>query len=161
MKKEELFNDEFFKQFKTGDALNGFNKSLNKLEKLTNNADKIKIKPDTSEIEYMLKEHLNVEKSKNSRLQESVLIIEKQISKARLIPKLQLWLQYSTWFFTLIIIGYLTVKVSQISDIREKAFTAGEQQVILDLRGYFDQNPEHYKSYQKWSKEKDSVPNEQ
>ena len=30
MKKEELFNDEFLKQFKTGDELNGFLKELQK-----------------------------------------------------------------------------------------------------------------------------------
>ncbi len=30
MKKEELFNDEFLKQFKTGDELNGFLKQLQK-----------------------------------------------------------------------------------------------------------------------------------
>ena len=30
MKKEELFNDEFLKQFRTGDELNGFLKELQK-----------------------------------------------------------------------------------------------------------------------------------
>ena len=30
MKKEELFDDEFLKQFKTGDELNGFLKELQK-----------------------------------------------------------------------------------------------------------------------------------
>ncbi|SDM35788.1 hypothetical protein SAMN04488514_1081, partial [Kriegella aquimaris] len=42
----------------------------------------------------------------------------------------------------------------------EKAYSKGEQKVISSLRGYFDQYPEHYNSYQKWIKEKDSVPNQ-
>ncbi len=142
------------------DELDGFNKSLDKLEKLTKNIDDVKIKPDTSEIEYMFREHLNWEKGKISRLQESILNTEKRISTARLVPKTQLWIQYSIWFISLAIIVYLAFRVSQISDIQEKAFVRGEQQVIPRLREYFDQYPEHYKSYQKWSQEKDGAPNQ-
>ncbi len=146
----ELLNDE----------LDGFNKSLQTLEKLTKNVDDIKIRPDASEFEFLLKEHLNAEKTKNSRLQESIVDMERQILKARLVPRTQLWIHYLIWTISLVIIGYLAFKVSRMSDIQEKAFTEGRQQVISSLRGYFVQNPEHYKSYQKWLKEKDSVPNQ-
>jgi hypothetical protein len=146
----ELLNDE----------LDGFDKSLDKLEKLTKNVDNIKIKPDTSQIEYLLREHLDSEKAKNSKLQESVLNMEKRISKARLVPKTQVWLQYTIWFMCLVIIAYLVLQVSRIDHIQQKAFLEGRQQVISDLKGYFDQNPKHYESYQKWLKEKDSVPDQ-
>ena len=146
----ELLNDE----------LNGFNKSLDRLERLTQNAENINIKPDTSQIERMLLEHLNSEKDRKERIQASVQNIGEQISKAKLVPKVQLWLQYSIWFISLVIIGYLAIKVSRIGDIQEKAFAEGEQQVISSLRGYFDKNPEQYQSYLKWIKEKDNVPNQ-
>ena len=143
------------------DELDGFNKSLVRLERLTQNTDKLKIKADTTEIERLLREHLNSEKANNSRLDESVRGITEQISKARLVPKAQVWLHYSIWITSLIIIGYLAFKVSRIDDIKEKAFAEGEQEVISNLKGYFDQNPEHYESYLKWIKEKDSVPKKQ
>ena len=146
----ELLNDE----------LDGFNQSIGRLERLTQNTDNIKVIPNTSEIEKSLREHLNYEKVKNSELRQSVEDIGSQISKARLISKTQLWFQYWIWFVSLVIIGYLTFKVSQIDDVRERAFNKGEQEVISDLREYFDQYPQHYKSYQKWVKEKDSVPNQ-
>jgi len=142
------------------DELDGFDKSLVRLERLTQNTDNLKIKPDTTEIERLLREHLNSEKANNSMLDESVRGITEQISKARLIPRLQLWLHYSIWITSLIIIGYLAFKVSRIDDIKEKAFAEVEQEVISNLKGYFDQNPEHYESYRKWIKEKDSVPNQ-
>lgn len=142
------------------DELDGFNKSLERLEKLTQNTDDIQIKPDTSEIEYLFKEYLKAEKTRNSKLHESFYDLEKQISKACLIPKVQLLLQYSSWLISLVIIGYLAFHVSRIDQIQQKTFAEGEQQVIHELRGYFDQYPEHYKSYQKWIKEKDSVPNQ-
>ncbi len=142
------------------DELDGFDKSLARLDRLTQNTDNIKVIPDTSKIERLLREHLDSEKANNSRLDESVRGITEQISKARLIPRLQLWLHYSIWITSLIIIGYLAFKVSRIDDIKEKAFAEVEQEVISNLKGYFDQNPEHYESYRKWIKEKDSVPNQ-
>ncbi len=142
------------------DELDGFNKSINRLEKLTQNVENIKIKPDTAEIERMLLEHLVLEKEKNKSVQESMQNVSKQIAKARSVPKVQLLLQYSIWIVSLVIIGYLVFRVSRIENIQEKAFTKGKEKVILNLRGYFDQNPEHYRIYQKWVREKDSVPNQ-
>ncbi|WP_437373385.1 DUF6730 family protein [Maribacter litoralis] len=142
------------------DELDGFNKSIVRLERLTQNMDNIKVIPDTTEIESLLREHLNSEKANNSKLQESVQGIRHQILKARLVPKIQLWIHYSIWFISLVIIGYLTFKVSGISAVQEKAFAKGEQEVISHLKGYFDQYPQHYESYRKWIKKKDSVPNQ-
>ncbi|WP_339654642.1 DUF6730 family protein [uncultured Maribacter sp.] len=141
------------------DELDGFKRSIDRLERLTQNTDNIKVMPDTSEIERLLQEHLNSEKVNTERLQESVQDISSQISKARLVPKIQLWIHYSIWFISLVIIGYLSFKVSGLNDVRERAFTEGEQEVISNLRGYFDQNPAHYESYRKWLTKKDSVPN--
>ncbi|PHN93392.1 hypothetical protein CSC80_10720 [Maribacter sp. 6B07] len=141
------------------DELDGFNKSIVRLEKLTQHTDNINVIPDTSEIERLLREHLNSEMTKTEKLQESVQDISSQISKARLVPKVQLWILYSIWFISLVIIGYLSFKVSGTNVVREKAFTNEGKEVISELRGYFDQNPGHYESYRKWIQKKDSVPN--
>ncbi|WP_373519848.1 DUF6730 family protein [Pricia sp.] len=142
------------------DELDGFNKAVDRLERLKQNVDKIKIKPDTLEIESMLREHLALEKANISQIDSSVQNIEQRVSKASLIPKAKLLLHYVIWFVSLIIIGYLSFRISHIDDIREKAFAEGEQQEISSLRGYFDRYPGHYKSYRKWTEEKDSVPNQ-
>ena len=57
-----------------------------------------------------------------------------------------LWIHYSIWFISLVIIGH----VSRIGEVQERAFIEGEQEVISNLKGYFNQNPGHYESYQKW-----------
>lgn len=142
------------------DELDGFKRSIDRLERLTQNTDNIKVMPDTSEIERLLQEHLNSEKVNTERLQESVQDISSQISKARLVPKIQLWIHYSIWFISLVIIGYLSLQFSRIGEVQERVFTEEEQEVISNLRGYFDQNPGHYESYRKWLKKKDSVPNQ-
>lgn len=142
------------------DELDGFNTSINRFERLTKNTDNIKIQPDTTKIEIMLLEHLESQKQNNLKFEESVYHIEKRIAKSRLVPKFQLWVHYSIWFVTLLIIGYLAFKVSRTRDIRERAFAEGEQQVISNLKGYFEENPEHYQDYQKWIKGNESVPNQ-
>ncbi len=139
------------------DELDGFNKSINRLESLTQNVENIKIKPDTAEIERMLLEHLNMQKDKGKVLQESIYDIENHILRTRMIPKAQVWLHYSFWFISLVTISYLAFRVSRTPDIRERASAEGERQVISNLKGYFDQNPGQYQAYQKWIKEKDSV----
>ncbi|WP_339840200.1 DUF6730 family protein [uncultured Maribacter sp.] len=146
----ELLNDE----------LDGFNKTVDKLELLTQNIDNIKIKSDTSEFERLLREHLNFKKTKSTDLQKSLFDIDNQISKARLIPKIQLWLHYSIWFVSLVTIGYLGFQVSRIGTLKDEAFAKGKLETMSNVQGYFIQNPEHYESYQKWRKENKRVPNQ-
>ncbi len=141
------------------DELDGFNKSLNKLQKLTENVDNIKIVPDTTKIEYLLKEHLSTAQAKSSRIKEALEEMNKQLSKARVIPKLQLWFHYFIWLISLIIIGYLVFQVSRIDQLQERAFSEGKQAAISELKSYFEQYPEHYKTYKSWIKEEKSIPN--
>ena len=142
------------------DELDGFNKAVDRLERLTQNVDDIKIRPDTRELESMLREHLALEKATISQIDGSVQGLGEQVSRASLIPKLRLALHYAIWIVSLLIIGYLSFKVSRMDAIPERAFAEGQQQVISSLRGYFDQNPGQYESYRKWTEEKDSVPNQ-
>ncbi len=93
------------------DELDGFKKSIKKLEKLTQNVDNINIKADTSNIEYCIQDHLRTEKEKSQKLHEALQRMEKQLSKSQVIPKIQLWIHYGIYSITLIIIGYLLLKL--------------------------------------------------
>lgn len=141
------------------DELDGFNKALTKLQRLTKNVEDIKIVPDTEKIEGMLETHIRQEKEKTSRLLESVRSLEDRLSRSSVISKFQKWLQYSIWIISLVIIGYLAFNVSKLEEIRKESFSEGRQEVITNLRGYFNQHPEHYENYEQWLKIEDSVPN--
>ncbi|TLP71186.1 DUF6730 family protein [Maribacter sp. ACAM166] len=141
------------------DELDGFNKALNKLQRLTKNVEDIRILPDTSEIEKLLETHLQREKEKTLILQESVRSLNESLAKASVISRFRLWVHYSIWAISLFIICYLGFKIAETEEIRKESFAKGGQEVITSLRGYFDQHPEHYKEYEQWLKKKDSVPN--
>jgi len=93
------------------DELDGFNKSIIKLEKLTQNTENIKIKADTAGIEYLLEVHLRNEKERSDRLQHAIQNMVKQLSKSIVIPKVQLCIHYGTYLICLIIIVYLVFKL--------------------------------------------------
>src|SRR5680860_415550 len=88
------------------DELDGFNKAVHRLERLTQNLDNIKIKPDIMEIESLLREHLTSEKAKTAQLEGLLQNIGERVSKASLVPKLRIRLHYSIWLVSVIIIGY-------------------------------------------------------
>ena len=142
------------------DELDGFNKALAKLQRLTKNVEDIKIIPDTEKIEVMLETHLRQEKEKTSRLLESVRSLEGRLAKASVISKFQKWVQYSIWIISLVIIGYLSFKVSRMQKLQDESFEQGQQEIIENLQGYFDEHPEHLETYLQWKKETDSVPNQ-
>ncbi len=142
------------------DELDGFNKSLGRLERLTRNVEDIKIKPDTSEIEEMLETHLQHEKERTIGLRASIRSLEEHLARANVTSKSRLWLHYSIWAVSLFIIGYLSFKVSKIDDFQEESRYQGRQEVITTLSDYFDKHPEQYKDYVQWLKKKDSVPNQ-
>ncbi len=142
------------------DELDGFNKALDKLQRLTKNVADIRILPDTSEIEKLLETHLKREKEKTSQIKESVQSLKEPLAKASLVTKLRLWLHYSIWAVSLVIIGYLSFKVSKIEELREESYSNGRQDINTSLRDYFDAYPESLKTYQDWAKEKKGVPNQ-
>jgi len=141
------------------DELDGFDKALEKLDRLTRNVDGIKISPDTAPIERLLREHLHSERDKSTRILESLENMAQQLSRARLVPKLQLRLHYALWACSLLLIGYLAVQVSRVENVREMAQEKGRHEVLSDLKGYFDDHPEHFKMYLEWTTEKGGIPN--
>ena len=142
------------------DELDGFNKALDKLQRLTKNVEDIRILPDTSEIEKLMENHLQHEKEKTLKLQESVRLLKERLAKASVISKWRLWLHYSIWAVSLLIIVYLAFEVSRIEKLQQESFSNGQQEIMTSLSDYFDEYPESLKTYQDWAKEKNGVPNQ-
>lgn len=132
------------------DELDGFNKSLAKLQRLTKNVEDIRILPDTSEIEQLLENHLLQEKERTAKLQESVRSLKERLAKASVISRFRLWLHYFIWTTSLVIIGYLAFKVSRIHELQEESFELGKKEIIISLENYFNENPNTEKQFDAW-----------
>lgn len=111
------------------EEINGFQKSIEKLEGLSNNLNKVKIKADTSNIEYHLKEHLRDQERMQSQNQRSMKEINKKLKRAKLVPKWLLVLFLSAIIILGMTIAYLSFKVVQLNEKETKL--TGKEKVEL------------------------------
>lgn len=108
------------------DEINGFHKSIEKLESLSKNLNEIKVKTDTSNMEFYLKEHLRSQERIQSQNQRTLNEIDKRLKRAKLIPKWLLALFLSVLIILSITIGYLSFQMVQLSK-NEKAIVMKEK----------------------------------
>ena len=134
------------------DEIDGFNKSIVKLEALSKNFEDIQVTVDNTKIEELIRKHLEQERLKTTEIQ-------KKVKSATLIPKWLLALFSVALILITLIIGYLTFQIIKTENKIDEAYGQGEQEMTLKLTSFFDAYPDAYTDFQKWSKEKDSLTN--
>jgi len=132
------------------DELDGFKKSIDRLKKLTENVDNIKVEASTDDIQKLLHKHLEKEKWNMESIDQNTDTIRKAVINAKVIPRTLFWLTIAVWTISIVTICYLGIKVSRLDSIREKSFESGRQEVITNLSGFFDENPGLYDSFEEW-----------
>lgn len=142
------------------DEIEGFNKSIRKLEGLSENFKNLKVKADTSNIKYYVNEFLRKQEQVIEINKEQVTEIKQGIKSARVTPN---WL--ATLFCIAVSIqtlslSYFAHHFIQFEIRKEEAFLHGRKEVVSELRGYFDVHPIIYKDFQKWVRKRDSVSNQ-
>nr|WP_299168825.1 DUF6730 family protein [uncultured Allomuricauda sp.] len=95
------------------DEINGFQKSIEKLEGLSKDLKEVKVKADTSNMEYHIKEHLRKQEGILYQSQGTLNEINKKLKRTKLIPKWLLALFLSTLLMLSIVIGYLSFQMVQ------------------------------------------------
>ncbi|UII81263.1 DUF6730 family protein [Flagellimonas sp. CMM7] len=106
------------------DEINGFQKSIKKLEGLSKVLNELKV--DTSKLEYHLKEHLRNQESIQSQNTRILNDINRKLKLAKLIPKWQLALLLTFFLVMGLVIGYLSFQVIQLNK-KEKAVIMKEK----------------------------------
>jgi len=141
------------------EEIDSFNKSVNKLEGLSENFKDLKIKADTSSIEHYLKGFLKEQMKTNEIYNEKTTELNQRIRSARLTPN---WL--ATLFCIVVSIQILSLcyfahHFVHFEDRKTTAFEQGRKESSTRVRGYFEDHPVIYEDFQKWNRRKDSVPN--
>ena len=139
------------------DELDGFNRAIERLEQLTENVDNVKIEATTWEVQKIIREHWEKERWERESIRKNIGNINYAVTQAKIIPKTLLWPLIAVLGISLVTICYMGFKVSRLDTIRKESFEAGEQSVIINLRGYFDENPGLYESYEAWKSKSKEV----
>ena len=73
--------------------------------------------------------------------------LSEKMADAKLTPKWLLALFCIASTLTVLALGYFGYHFIQLEDQKSEAFENGKEQVILDLKGYFDEHPEVYNDF--------------
>ena len=108
------------------DEINGFQKSIEKLECLSKNLNEVKVKADTSNMEYYLKDYLRKQERVQLQNKKTLKELNQKLKRAKLIPKWLLALFLSVLILLSITIGYLSFQVVLLNK-NEKALVIKEK----------------------------------
>nr|WP_297916449.1 DUF6730 family protein [uncultured Allomuricauda sp.] len=141
------------------EEIEGFNRSIGKLEEFTKKWDNLNIRADSSNIEYHIKDFLRHQERGMEHQTKRTMETERMIKSATLVPKWLLALCCVATCATIISLSYFGYYYLRFEQSKQEAFNLGRAGAMNELWGYFEDHPVIYKDFQKWVKKKDSVSN--
>tara|TARA_R110000744_G_scaffold83679_2_gene163858 strand:+ start:4826 stop:5293 length:468 start_codon:yes stop_codon:yes gene_type:complete len=142
------------------EELEGFRTAITEVKGISRELKSSEVVRDIYTIKRQLSELTEKQDAHFQRnTRESGKLVE-TMATAKLTPKWLLALFCIASTLTVLALGYFGYHFIQLEDYKSEAFENGKEQVILDLKGYFDDHPEVYNDFQAWSKEEERVPNQ-
>ena len=131
------------------EEINGFEKSIGRLEKVHEYFKNHPLRPDTSELNALLKDYGN---NQNNNIKEQQRLMERILHKVERSVLLPSWAIKLTWLLVtvLLVLGFSIYQVSRISKTEEAAFIKGQDDAIEHYGTFFKESPEAKELYQKW-----------
>ena len=131
------------------EEINGFEKSIGRLEKVHEYFKNHPLRPDTSELNALLKDYGN---NQNNTIKEQQRLMERILHKVERSVLLPSWAIKLTWLLVtvLLVLGFSIYQVSRISKKEEAAFIKGQDDAIEHYGTFFKESPEAKELYQKW-----------
>ncbi|TMM59131.1 hypothetical protein FEE95_06780 [Maribacter algarum] len=146
----ELFTDE----------IEGFSKSINKLESLSKNFVDLKIKTDTSSIEYLLKDFLKEQRKVITIYKEKTTEIKQGLRLARITPNWMATLFCITVTIQVLSLSYFAYHFIHSENRNKAAYIEGQKESNESARRYFEDHPIIYEDYKKWTRKKEGIQNQ-
>ncbi len=142
------------------EEIEGFNKSINKLEALSKNFRELKIKADTSNIESNINGFLKEQKKTMTIFKEKITEIKKGVRLARITPNWLAILFCITVTIQVLSMSYFAYQFIQFEDRNKAAYLEGQKESNKNAYGYFKDHPIIYEDFKKWTRKKDSISNQ-
>lgn len=132
------------------EEINGFEKSVNRLELLQKSLKGFKIQPDTTDIDFILKRYNDHQKQAIEEHHKLMANVIHHIKKSIAFPKWLIKLFWGLLVCIILVLGFSVYKVSRISEMEQEAFKKGEEKAVTHFRTFFEQTPKASELYEKW-----------
>lgn len=139
--------------------ISGFNKSIGKLEELSEKFKNLELKADTSRLEFRLDDFIKTQKQTMDSYENRIESVLKEIEKSRWTPKWEVAMIYIVMCLNTIAFSYFGYYFVNYERKKEATILKIEKESLGRAKGYFDDHPIIYKDFQKWARKQDSVPN--
>ncbi|PIB37943.1 DUF6730 family protein [Maribacter sp. 4G9] len=127
-----------------------FENSVSRLEELQAFLMNYKIKPDTKDIDFILRRYNDDQKRTIQDQHKLMANVVYYIKKSMTIPKWAVKLFAGLLFCIILVLGFSVYKVSRISDIKLEAYGKGEEEAVGHFRAFFEASPEASELYHEW-----------
>ncbi len=141
--------------------ISGFNKSIGKLEELSEKFKNLKVKTDTSKLEFRLDDFMKAQKLTKDSYEDRMELVLKKIEKSRWTPKWEVAVIYIVMCLNTIAFSYLGYYFVNYEQKKEAEIFKVKKESLGKAKGYFDDHPIINKDFERWAKRKDSVPNQE
>lgn len=135
------------------EEINGFEKSIGRLEKVHENLQNLPLRPDTNEINVLLKEYGNSQKTNIEEQQKLMRRILGKVEKSILLPSWAIKLSWGLLVCVVLVLGFSIYQVSRISKKEEVAYIKGRDSAMGHYGAFLDESPQAKELYQKWLEE--------
>ncbi|UBZ15784.1 hypothetical protein LDL77_08710 [Flagellimonas marinaquae] len=136
------------------EEINGFEKSIGRLEKVHENLRNLPLRPDTTEINVLLKDYSKDQKKTIEEQQRLMQRILHKVEKSIQLPSWVLKLSWGLLVCVLLVLGFSIYQVSRISKKEEAAYIKGRDSAMGHYNAFLDESPQAKELYQKWLEEK-------
>ncbi|WP_282163120.1 DUF6730 family protein [Ulvibacterium marinum] len=127
-----------------------FENSVSRLEELQAFLMNYKIKPDTTDINFILRRYNDDQKKTIDDQHKLMANVVYYIKKSMTIPKWAIKLFCGLFACIILVMGFSIYKVSQIPEIKQEAYGQGEEKAVGHFRAFFEASPEASELYKKW-----------
>jgi hypothetical protein len=135
------------------EEINGFEKSIGRLEKVHEDLQNLPLRPDNTEIKALLKDYSNNQKKTIEEQQKLMQRILGKVEKSILFPSWALKLSWGLLVCVLLVLGFSIYQVSRISKKEEAAYIKGQDSAMGQYGTFLDESPQAKELYQKWVEE--------
>lgn len=132
------------------EEINGFEKSIGRLEKVHENFKNLPLRPDTSELNALLKEYGYNQKNNIEEQQRLMGRILHKVERSVLLPSWATKLAWGLLVAVLLVLGFSIHQVSRIAKKEEAAYLKGQHDTIEHYGTFFKESPEAKELYQEW-----------
>ena len=141
------------------EEIEGFKKSVDKLETLSEKLKELKIKKDTSGIEQHINDFLKEQRRTTKTYRDKTIEIHEGIKSARIIPNWLAMLFCIALSIQVLSLSYFAHQFIRFEDKKMEAYNEGRKEGHNNSKAYFEDHPIIHEDFKKWSRKKDSIPN--